>query len=449
MATLTPNEKALKKTLAQLSPNEARTMTETVESRIKAQKPPSSTKPTTPRRPATAAQKKLRGLQRQLKKSGDWDKMSKQAQKAWRAAKLKDLNKPVKAVTEAAKTPKTPKTPKAPDNRPLKQKMSDAANKSSKLAEKAALEKAEAAKKLAKKTGTKIAAEGSKAAVQGASKLGSVTGAITGLGKAVAPITKVAGKALVPLAIASEVYDAGKLLTTEGRAEALKRSVDMAEDGALSRAGNSFISPVKTIGGATQIASDAISTSLGNLFTDTSETDSKIEGLQQSKQAQEAALDSGLSREEQKDLRAYSRENKLGKDYGNIRTAEEARGMYESAFGSDKVVDEALAGATPADDEEPAPEKAPPKAVPVYDDELAGVGDRAQPSRAEIMSGGKKPKYTSEALSMFKNTHGTGFDSKSSMDRKKLEKMESMLVKMGGLGDMSPNQFALNLYRSQ
>lgn len=446
MATLTPNEKALKRTLAQLSPNEAGTMAETVERRIKAQKPPPSTKPNPPRKPATDAQKKLRSLQAQLKKSGDWDKMSKPAQKAWRAAKLKDLNKPVKAVTEAAKTPKTPK---APDNRPLKQKMSDAAKKSSIQAEKAALEKAEAAKKLAKKTGTKIAAEGSKAAVQGASKLGSVTGAITGLGKAVAPITKVAGKALVPLAIASEAYDAGKLLTTEGRAEALKRSVDMAEDGALSRAGNSFISPVKTIGGATQIASDAISTSLGNLFTDTSETDSKIEGLQQSKQAQEAALDSGLSREEQKDLRAYSRENKLGKDYGNIRTAEEARGMYESAFGSDKVVDEALAGATPADDEEPAPEKAPPKAVPVYDDELAGVGDRAQPSRAEIMSGGKKPKYTSEALSMFKNTHGTGFDSKSSMDRKKLEKMESMLVKMGGLGDMSPNQFALNLYRSQ
>jgi len=389
-----------------------------------------------PRLPASPAQKKLRVLQNQLKKSGDWDKMSKQAQKAWRAAKLIDLNKPVKAVTEAAKTPKTPK---APDNRPLKQKMSDAANKSSKLAEKAALEKAEAAKKLAKKTGTKIAAEGSKAAVQGASKLGSVTGAITGLGKAVAPITKVAGKALVPLAIASEAYDAGKLLTTEGRAEALKRSVDMAEDGALSRAGNSFISPVKTIGGATQIASDAISTSLGNLFTDTSETNTKIEGLQQSKQAQEAALDSGLSREEQKELRAYSRDNKLGKDYGNIRTAEEARGMYDSAFGSDKVVDAALAGATPADDEEPAPEKAPPKAVPVYDDEAD------EPDEPDETVG----DYSEQALGLFKNTHGTGYDPKSSKDRKKLEKMESMLAAQGGLGDMSPNQFALNLYRSQ
>ena len=348
-----------------------------------------------PRLPASPAQKKLRVLQNQLKKSGDWDKMSKQAQKAWRAAKLIDLNKPVKAVTEAAKTPKTPK---APDNRPLNQKMSDAAKKSSIQAEKAALEKAEAAKKLVKKTGTKIAAEGSKAAVQGASKLGSVTGAITGLGKAVAPITKVVGKALVPLAIASEAYDAGKLLTTEGRAEALKRSVDMAEDGALSRAGNSFISPVKTIGGATQIASDAISTSLGNLFTDTSETDSKIEGLQQSKQAQEAALDSGLSREEQKDLRAYSRENKLGKDYGNIRTASEDE-AYE-----------------PDEPDEP--------------DET--VGD-----------------YSDQALGLFKNTHGTGFDPKSSKDRGKLKKMKEILAAQGGLGDMSPNQFALNLYRSQ
>jgi len=56
--------------------------------------------------------------------------------------------------------------------------------------------------------------------------------------------------------------------------------------------------------------------------------------------------------------------------------------------------------------------------------------------------------YTEEAISLFKNTHATEFDPNSSMDRGKLEKMKSMLAKQGGLGDMSANQFALQVYRN-
>lgn len=56
--------------------------------------------------------------------------------------------------------------------------------------------------------------------------------------------------------------------------------------------------------------------------------------------------------------------------------------------------------------------------------------------------------YTDEAISLFKNTHGTEFDPKSSMDRGKLEKMKGLLAKQGGLGDMSANQFALQVYRN-
>ena len=56
--------------------------------------------------------------------------------------------------------------------------------------------------------------------------------------------------------------------------------------------------------------------------------------------------------------------------------------------------------------------------------------------------------YTDEATGLFKNTHGTSFDNKSAMDREKLEKMKAVLANQGGLGGMTPNQFALQVYRN-
>jgi len=56
--------------------------------------------------------------------------------------------------------------------------------------------------------------------------------------------------------------------------------------------------------------------------------------------------------------------------------------------------------------------------------------------------------YTDEAVGLFKNTHGTEFDPNSKMDREKLDKMKGMLAKQGGLGEMSANQFALQVYRN-
>ncbi len=56
--------------------------------------------------------------------------------------------------------------------------------------------------------------------------------------------------------------------------------------------------------------------------------------------------------------------------------------------------------------------------------------------------------YTDQAVGLFKNTHGTEFDPNSKMDRGKLEKMKGMLAKQGGLGEMSANQFALQVYRN-
>ena len=64
--------------------------------------------------------------------------------------------------------------------------------------------------------------------------------------------------------------------------------------------------------------------------------------------------------------------------------------------------------------------------------------------KAEVVS----EDYEDQAIALFKNTHGGPFDPKSSMDRGKLEKMKSMLADMGGMGNMTPNQFALQVYRN-
>lgn len=56
--------------------------------------------------------------------------------------------------------------------------------------------------------------------------------------------------------------------------------------------------------------------------------------------------------------------------------------------------------------------------------------------------------YTDQAVDLFKTVHNTEFDPKSKMDREKLEKMKGLLSKQGGLGEMSAEQFALQVYRN-
>jgi len=77
-----------------------------------------------------------------------------------------------------------------------------------------------------------------------------------------------------------------------------------------------------------------------------------------------------------------------------------------------------------------------------------GLGEYAADAMAESAEPAPEVDYTDQAIALFKNTHGTSFDPKSSMDRGKLEKMKAILADMGGLGEMSPNQFALQVYRN-
>jgi hypothetical protein len=70
--------------------------------------------------------------------------------------------------------------------------------------------------------------------------------------------------------------------------------------------------------------------------------------------------------------------------------------------------------------------------------------DVAEPKKptGKPMAGSMTP----EAL--FAHTHGGPFDPKSSMDKKKMAAISSMLSKEGS-GDLTPNQFALKIYRQK
>lgn len=428
-------------------------MTETVESRIRAQ----ATKPTTPRRPATAAQKKLRVLQAQLKKSGDWDKMSKQAQKAWRAAKLIDLNKPVKAVTDA--TSKVSKIAKAAKT------TADVSSQASKAT------RAGQATAKALQGGAKVLQKTGEQAAKTVSALSKGAGVVAGGAKAV-------GKYVAPVAAVGEAINVAKLITSdEARKEAKDYATGMEDDGVLKRVGKALWSPTDTIYGAGALAKDALD-SFG------SAGESARRKALEKKQApliaaanarrllRDKSLAGGLSEEKKEKLRKRARpmsgltdeergpQRDLMKAYQNVSSPEEAKALYNKTFPTDAG---GVSQPTRASElETSAPEMtldeieaADIKAGAMEDNmDLQDYEDQDMRSSEDEADEPDEPDetvgdYSDQALGLFKNTHGTGFDPKSSKDRGKLKKMKDILAAQGGLGDMSPNQFALNLYRSQ
>lgn len=92
------------------------------------------------------------------------------------------------------------------------------------------------------------------------------------------------------------------------------------------------------------------------------------------------------------------------------------------------------------------PDDTPPKAEAMSP--AATAATEAALGAVEEATAEPEVDYTNEAVGLFKNTHGTEFDPNSKMDREKLEKMKGMLAKQGGLGEMSANQFALQVYRN-
>ena len=54
---------------------------------------------------------------------------------------------------------------------------------------------------------------------------------------------------------------------------------------------------------------------------------------------------------------------------------------------------------------------------------------------------------TAAAAALFKTTHGSAFDPKSSMDKKKMAAITSLMSKAGS-DKLTPNQFAMQIYRT-
>ena len=58
-----------------------------------------------------------------------------------------------------------------------------------------------------------------------------------------------------------------------------------------------------------------------------------------------------------------------------------------------------------------------------------------------------EPVDNNRALALFNNTHGSAFDPKSSMDKKKMAAITSLMSKAGS-DKLTPNQFAMQIYRT-
>jgi len=81
-------------------------------------------------------------------------------------------------------------------------------------------------------------------------------------------------------------------------------------------------------------------------------------------------------------------------------------------------------------------------------------GGPIDPSRSPV-TGRPSPKMESNAVNMdaaaalFKTVHGSGFDAKSTVDRKKMDAIVALMSTLPPDTEMTPNQFAMKIYASQ
>lgn len=174
--------------------------------------------------------------------------------------------------------------------------------------------------------------------------------------------------------------------------------------------------------------------------------DFEREGLYGTSDVVEFSDDVGVAREaeaqKQREIDAKIDEKFRGAAYGSTEPSSEGGEKPEARDMA------ASAEAMPVDEEPAAP--AAPKAEPKTKvmSPAATAATEAALGAVEEATAEPEVDYTDQAVDLFKNTHGTEFDPNSKMDREKLEKMKGMLAKQGGLGDMSANQFALQVYRN-
>jgi hypothetical protein len=274
---------------------------------------------------------------------------------------------------------------------------------------------------------------------------------------------KAASKYVAPVAAVGEAVNVANLiLNEEARQEAKDYVAGMEDDNILMRAGKSFISPTDTIFGAGSAAVDAVKSLYGGdkARMDLAAMSERLEPKRAAAKAKgdqrEAALGDGLNDVQMKELeRAAVKSPELLKEYAAIQSPEQAKALYDSAFGdpeptAEEVVDQGLAAVDQASVAEEAKKPVTRGDLdPDMQDMMGTTGD--DPDDYDLAGDAEEPEtdYTEEAIGLFKNTHATEFDPKSSKDKGKLEKMKKLLAKQGGLGDMTANQFSLQVYRDE
>ena len=374
--------------------------------------------------------------------------------------------KPKQAQAKTSQAAETTPKDQTPKRQTTRSRAAEAAKKSAaqaeaKVGQAASRAKKQAAKKISEtasktaKAAGETAAKAGEATVKGASKAGSAFGLAKSAAKGLGAVAK-------PVAAVGEAVNIGNLLLNEdARQEARDYVVDGIEGenllvGAGKGAIKGLLSPSDTIYGAGSLFADAVSSMEAGqqaLY----EAGAMRERLapqraanQAKGEAREAALEGALTGQEMEALeKAAVRNPQLLKEFGAIQSPEQARALYDSAFSepeptAEDVVDQRLAA---VDAEEPAAPAAPaaPKAEAMSP--AATAATESALGAVEEATDEPEVDYTDEAVGLFKNTHGTEFDPKSSKDKGKLENMKKMLAEDGGMKGRTPNQVALEFYR--
>jgi hypothetical protein len=253
-------------------------------------------------------------------------------------------------------------------------------------------------------------------------------------------VTKAAGKGAGNLAKAGKVavvaktaYDLGRLaLSEQAREEEAARVAQMAEDSdPASRFVTGLLDPVNTAYG------------IGRLIQDTLQAErdaAEAEAAAPSYGERAAAyLTNKKKREQEKSFREAADE-KIGAVFNE--TIPSLDGPMRAITSDNKSIFDTMPKLNMGTYQEPEAASQIANSISEMAAEERPMEKGEKPMKAQ-------PVYDEGLVdSLFKTTHGTSIDPNSKLDLKKKKEIESMLGEMGGqLGKVTPNQFALQIYR--
>lgn len=250
------------------------------------------------------------------------------------------------------------------------------------------------------------------------------------------------GKAFVPLAVAEQAFQLGKILVSDGT-ETANDYADLSKGNAISRTITGGLRGIPTIVGSGQALADIAGTSLRTRKSEEAVAEKmkapKMRGLVDDAKERQSVYMS-LPKEEQDKIDSMS-----GKDAKQYLMDKQNAGAPEPKS--------APAPATTSTPKSSESYFSKPEGKPTEIDRalIEGVG-----KRIVEMEGDNIPKAipvaepvkvdSERALALFQNTHGIPFDPKSSMDKDKMAAIQSLMAQKGS-EKLTPNQFSLQIYR--